>query len=113
MVIFAGEKLSGQSRNTLAEKGQISNYLEGLNTNTNTSGNGNFQSAGASSSFNDIVYGIDASLRVHCHAPGSGTMVIQNSAPQTGIAAAPPAPLTPPGAPNLPPGPVAAYAACP
>lgn len=115
VVIFAGEKLSGKSRNTLAEKGVLSNYLEGRNftNDPNAGGNSNYEAAAASTAFNDIVYGIDANLRVNCHPPTNGVMVIQNSTPQTGIVASAPAPLVPPGAPNLPPGPVAPYAACP
>lgn len=122
VVIFAGEKLSGKSRNTLAEKGVLSNYLEGRNftNDPNAGGNSNYEAAKATIvngivTFNDIVYGIDGNLRVHCHPPTSGTMQIQNSTPQTGIAASAPAPLTPPGAPNLvPPNPpVGPYAACP
>jgi len=112
-VIFAGEKLSGQNRNTLSDKSLISNYLEGTNASNhpNSGGNGNYQAGSASSTFNDIVYGIDTNLRVQCYS-GSG-MVLQNSTLLTGIAASPPAPLIPPGPPNLPPGPVAPYAACP
>lgn len=120
VVIFAGEKLSGKSRNTLAEKGVLSNYLEGRNftNDPNAGGNSNYEAAAVTIvngivTFNDIVYGIDANLRVHCHPPTNGVMAIQNSTPQTGIAASAPAPLVPPGAPNLPPGPVAPYAACP
>ena len=65
VVIFAGEKLSSQNRNTLSNKGTISNYLEGRNADNhpNSGGNGNYET-GASSTFNDIVYAIDANLVV-------------------------------------------------
>jgi Tfp pilus assembly protein PilX len=122
VVIFAGEKLSGlptpQRRNTAAEKGSSANYLEDQNLTqiTANSGSGSYKAASSSSTFNDIVYAIDTNLRVQCYSPSpppGGAMVLQNSTPQTGIAASAPAPLSPPGAPNLPPGPVEPYAACP
>lgn len=119
VVIFAGEKLSGlsppQSRNTTAEKAVITNYLEGRNASNdpNAGGNSNYQAVGAIGTFNDILYAIDTNLRVQCYSTASSAMVLQNSTPQTGIPASAPAPLSPPGAPNLPPGPVGPYAACP
>jgi hypothetical protein len=95
VVIFAGEKLSGQSRNTATDKGSIANYLEGSNIVPNTGG-GNYQAAATSSSFNDIVYAINNDLKVWC-SDASGVM----------------RPLTL-GAPSPgPPGDPAAYAACP
>ena len=75
VVIFAGERLSGQSRSTAADKGTISNYLEGSNA-TNISANGyvgTYQASGASP-FNDVVYAIDANLAVQCLSASSGTM---------------------------------------
>jgi len=98
VVIFAGEKLSGQSRNTASNKGSIANYLEGRNSSNypNSGGNGNYQVAAASGTFNDIVYAIDANLAVSC-SDTTGVMRSLVTAP-----AAPPAPT------NL-----ANYAACP
>jgi len=70
VVIFAGEKLSGQNRNSATDKGTISNYLDGsispASITANTGG-GNYQAAATSSSFNDIVYAIDNSLAVKCY----------------------------------------------
>jgi uncharacterized protein YjlB len=79
VVIFAGDKLTNaagqvtQPRNTAADKGTIGNYLEGSNTVANT-GNSTYQATAASSSFNDIVYALDANLKAHCLSAGSGTM---------------------------------------
>ncbi|MBE0627200.1 MAG: hypothetical protein IH606_20570 [Burkholderiales bacterium] len=98
VVIFAGEKLSSQTRNTASNKGSIANYLEGRNASNypNSGGNGNYQAAAASGTFNDIVYAIDSNLAVSC-SDSSGVMRSPVTAP-----AAPPAPA------NL-----ANYAACP
>jgi len=65
VVIFAGEKVSSQNRNTLSNKSQIGNYLEGRNAGNhpNSGGNGDYET-GASSAFNDIVYAINANLDV-------------------------------------------------
>jgi hypothetical protein len=63
VVIFAGERLPGQFRNTAANKGDVTNYLEGQNA-INTGGNGSNYQAAASSTFNDIVYAIDTNLLV-------------------------------------------------
>ena len=76
VVIFAGEKLSTQNRNTLSEKSQISNYLEGSNTSANASGNNTYLGGGASSTFNDFVYAIsETTLAVSCYDAASGTMI--------------------------------------
>jgi len=73
VVIFAGEKLSGQSRNTANDKVSIANYLEGSNTVSNT-GSSNYQAAAASATFNDIVYALDANLAVKCYNSDTGSM---------------------------------------
>lgn len=88
VVIFAGDKLSGQSRNIATDKGAIANYLEGSNpaSITANTGGGNYQAAVASSTFNDIVYAIDINLAVKCFSSGSNTMV-----------PVPPASVAPPG----------------
>ena len=111
VVMFAGEKLAGQTRTTAASKGAFSNYLEGrnLSNDPNSAGNSNYE-ASASATFNDIVYAIDSNLRVQCLSVASGTMV---QAP-----VAQPGPPAPPGLPNLTPLPnpaysVGPYAACP
>jgi hypothetical protein len=80
VVIFAGEKVSGQNRSTLADKKLISNYLEGSNTSSNATGHNTYQGAVASSTFNDIVYAIDTTLAVKCYDTVSGTM---KAAPST------------------------------
>lgn len=92
VVIFAGEKLSGQSRNTATNKGTIANYLEGSNTVSNT-GSSNYQAAAASTTFNDIVYAINSELSVSC-SDDSGV-----------IKSAPAAATAPPGNPKY-------YGAC-
>lgn len=55
VVLFAENKMSGQSRNTVAEKGLIRNYLEGRNSTNhpNSSGNGNYEK---SALVNDLLY---------------------------------------------------------
>jgi hypothetical protein len=97
VVIFAGEKLSGQSRNTASDKGTIGNYLEGSSPASiaaNTGGGASYPyQVSLSGSFNDIVYAIDTSLAVKCY---NGTAMV--SVPVAAVA--------PPGAP-------AAYGACP
>ena len=112
VVIFAGEKLSGQSRNINAEKALITNYLEGRNASNhpNAGGNSDYEAALSSGAFNDIVFGLDANLRIRCLSSTSNTMVLAPIAD--------PSPLSPPAAPphfpaggaTPPPGP---YAACP
>lgn len=95
VVIFAGEKLSGTSRNTAANKGSVANYLSATNSTAILAddGAGNYQAAAMSSTFNDIVYAIDTTLAVKCY---NGTAMV--SVPAAAVA--------PPGSP-------AAYAACP
>lgn len=95
VVMFAGEKLSGQNRNTLSDKSDISNYLEGRNAGNhpNSGGNGDYEAADQSSSFNDIVYAIDPDLAIKCY---NGSAIVSV-----------------PGAAAAPPGDPAAYAACP
>ena len=53
VVLFAGEKTSGQSRNSVAEKGLIGNYLEGRNSTShpNASGNSNLEISGTTNDF--------------------------------------------------------------
>lgn len=91
VVIFAGDKLTNtagqvtQPRNTASDRGSIANYLEGSNIVVNT-GTSNYQSAAASSTFNDIVYAVDNSLNVYCPVPATGAMVI----PTTTNTVAPP-----------------------
>jgi len=59
MILLSGSVLPtlGQQRNTTAEQGEISNYLEGANA---TPTDNNFQSGPATPTFNDRVYCIDA-----------------------------------------------------
>lgn len=103
VVIFAGDKLADaagqliQPRNLATDKGTIAYYLEGSNPGSITAntGGGNYQSAAASSSFNDIVYAIDTALAVKCYS-GSGL----------GMVTVPVETVAPPGDPM-------AYAACP
>ncbi len=93
VVIFAGEKLATQSRNSASQLGSMSNYLEGrnLSNDPNSGGNGDYQAGATSSTFNDIVYALDSNLpTVNCY---------------NGVAMVPV-----PAAPSWPPGP---YAACP
>jgi hypothetical protein len=82
VVIFSGEKLSGQNRNTLSDKSQISNYLEGRNAGNhpNILGDGNYEGASAGSTFNDFVYAIDTNLAVKCFDAASGTMMAAHTA---------------------------------
>lgn len=97
VVIFAGEKLSGQSRNTATDKGTVANYLEGSSPASiaaNTGGGSSYPyQVSLSGSFNDIVYAVTTGLAVRCF---NGTSMV----------AAPAAAVAPPGSP-------AAYAACP
>lgn len=72
IVMFAGRRLAAlnQSRDeppmNADTRSNISNYLEGRNASNhpNVAGNGNYQSAAASTSFNDILFCIDANLDV-------------------------------------------------
>lgn len=107
VVIFAGDKLTNaagqvsQPRSTASDKGTEAYYLEEPNraSITANSGSGNYQAAASSSTFNDIVYAIDANLAVKCYDASTGTMVT----PTTSTIAAPP------GSPTA----VKDYAACP
>jgi len=68
VVILAGPRLSNQTR---ADKSDITQYLEGSNASNfpdTTNGNKNYQSASASSTFNDVLCYIDDdnSLSVNC-----------------------------------------------
>lgn len=96
VVMFSGEKLAGQQRNTLADKSLIGNYLEGRNAGNHPNGNGdsNYQVAAASTAFNDFIYAIDANLAVSC----SDATGVMRPVPAAAVA---------------PPGNPAAYAACP
>jgi hypothetical protein len=98
VVIFAGEKLHGQNRNTLSDKSDIRNYLEGRNAanHPNSGGNSNYEAAEHGSGFNDIVYAIDKTGVVHCAGAGGAMQVLILGSP-----------------PPAPPGDPAAYAACP
>ena len=72
VVMFAGSRLTtlNQTRDeppmNADTRSNISNYLEGRNlgNHPNVAGNGNYQSAAASSTFNDILFCIDANLSV-------------------------------------------------
>lgn len=55
VVIVAGKKVTGQSRNNNADKGAPANYLEGGNQNAEQSGGYTFTQAGFSGTFNDTV----------------------------------------------------------
>ncbi len=110
VVIFAGDKLTDaatgnvtQPRSSVAsgnnEKGTIGNYLEGRNSSNhpNSGGNSDYQAAAASSTFNDIVYGIDNTLAIWC-SDATGVM--------RSLTLGSPSPPLPGGDPK-------AYAACP
>lgn len=66
IVLFAGKKLAGQTRITLADKALISNYLEDRNSanGANPGGNSDYKSGPVTASFNDILYCIDTGLSV-------------------------------------------------
>lgn len=72
VLMFAGRRLTalGQTRDeppmNADTRSNIGNYLEGRNAGNhpNLAGNGDYQSAAASSSFNDILFCIDANLSV-------------------------------------------------
>ncbi|MGB5082483.1 MAG: hypothetical protein WBO23_17280, partial [Burkholderiales bacterium] len=66
IVMFAGERLAGQARDTPADRANIANYLEGANAanHPNSGGNGNYQSSPASATFNDLLYCIRDDLSV-------------------------------------------------
>jgi len=58
IIIFAGEPLEGQSRDTPAKKGDMSNYLEGVNLISfmQNEGRGEFHQWDMSQGINDILY---------------------------------------------------------
>lgn len=58
VVMFAGKRLTGQTRSSDATKGALDNYLEGRNLTTypNAGGNSNYESGIATDTFNDILY---------------------------------------------------------
>jgi len=66
IVLFAGKKLSGQSRTTPADKALIVNYLEGRNSanGANAGGNSDYQTGPVTAGFNDILYCVDNALNV-------------------------------------------------
>ncbi len=55
VVIVAGKKVAGQSRNNSSDKGSPANYLEGGNQNADQSGSHTFTHAVFSQTFNDTV----------------------------------------------------------
>jgi hypothetical protein len=68
-VMLAGSRLSGQARasvTTDAQRGVISNYLEGRNAGNhpNSGGDADYQSGTAGAAFNDTLYCIDTNLNV-------------------------------------------------
>lgn len=65
IVMFAGPRLSALNQ-TRAVKSDITQYLEGVNAGnfTGASGNEIYQTGSASSTFNDVLYCIDANLNV-------------------------------------------------
>lgn len=66
VVLFAGKRLSGQKRISLADKALIANYLEDRNSTNdpNASGASDYKSAPATPGFNDLIYCIDSELSV-------------------------------------------------
>jgi hypothetical protein len=72
VLMFSGSRLTAlnQTRDeppmNTDTRSNIGNYLEGRNASNhpNVAGNGDYQSAAASSSFNDILFCIDATLSV-------------------------------------------------
>lgn len=70
VVMFAGRPLADQSRTTVSDRLDFSNYLEGRNytytngSNPNSSGNSNYQSGAETGSFNDVLYCINPNLTV-------------------------------------------------
>lgn len=66
VVMFAGKKLAGQTRNSGADRLNFANYLEGRNlaNHPNASGNSDYQSGAETGSFNDVLYCINPDLTV-------------------------------------------------
>ncbi|HTN95038.1 MAG TPA: hypothetical protein VMJ33_10680 [Gallionella sp.] len=66
IVIFAGQRLSGQAR---TDKSVVADYLEGKNAirlNSPTTGGGQYQVATTTSTFNDVMCYLTQSLNVTC-----------------------------------------------
>lgn len=66
VLVFAGQKLAGQTRATAGDHLDFGNYLESrnLSNGANLSGNSNYESAAASGSFNDVLFCINPDLGV-------------------------------------------------
>ncbi len=66
IVLFAGKKLAGQKRISLADKAAISNYLEDRNSanDPNAGGNSDYRNSPATAGLNDLLYCIDSGLSV-------------------------------------------------
>jgi hypothetical protein len=64
VVIFAGKRLSGQTRSSDMAKGSLGNYLEGrnLSNHPNVSGNSNYESIPASAAFNDVLWCVNLNV---------------------------------------------------
>lgn len=65
-LLFSSNALTGKRRSDLAQKSDISNYLEGRNAanHPNSGGDGNYESSPVSANFNDVVVCIDDQLNV-------------------------------------------------
>ena len=66
IVMFAGKPLADQTRTTVSDHLDFSNYLEGRNysNGSNSSGNSDYQSGAETGSFNDVLYCINPDLSV-------------------------------------------------
>jgi len=63
VVMFTGERLAGQMRDSDSDRANITNYLEGRNaSNHPNSGYGDYQSGAPSATFNDLLYCISQDL---------------------------------------------------
>lgn len=58
VVMFAGKRLAGQTRNLPVDKGSLANYLEdrNLSNHPNATGNSDYENGPASPTFNDVLY---------------------------------------------------------
>ena len=58
VVMFAGKRLTGQTRSSDSTKGVIGNYLEGRNSSNhpNATGNSNYENSASGQTFNDALY---------------------------------------------------------
>jgi len=58
VVMFAGRPLPGQTRATVADKGNLANYLEGRNraNHPNALGSANYEASACSTTFNDVLH---------------------------------------------------------